>query len=224
MTFSIIAYDETTGTAGAATATGGVAVGAYVPHVRAGVGAIVTQGAYTNWLYGERGLALLATGENAESVLEKIVGEDQGREFRQCLVIDRNGHGAGWTGSENTGLKEFSTAPGVVAGGNFLASHGIADALIRSFLTYPDQPMAWRLFKALQAGEKSGGDVRGLISASIKVDFTDRPPVDLRVDYEPGQALARLETVYRHFHSPPFKEFYDGVPTRTNYSKCGPQS
>lgn len=222
MTFSIVAFDASTGTAGAATATGGVAVGAFVTHARANAGAIATQGAYTNWLYGECGLALLEISMDADSVLKRIVSRDQGREFRQCLIVDSDGKGAGWTGSRNTGLKEFQTSPGVIAGGNFLATHGISVAMIEAYMNNPESPMAWRLLEALRAGKRSGGDARGLISAAIKVDFTDRPPVDLRVDYEPDNTLDKLEQVYRHYHGSPFREFYDGVPTRDDYSKCGP--
>ena len=59
MTWSIIARDEKSGRLGIAVATCAFAVGARVPHVRSGLGAIATQ-ATTNIYYGPRGFALLA--------------------------------------------------------------------------------------------------------------------------------------------------------------------
>ena len=224
MTFSIAFFDKKTGTAGVATTTGSVSVGAFVPHVEAGAGALTTQGAYTNWLYGKIGLEYLRKGESAERVLQYLTQKDDGRAFRQCLIIDSNGSGSGWTGSENSKFKEIEKADGVIAGGNLLARKGVASALIDFFLSNPEQPVAVRLIKALRQGERVGGDSRGLVSAAVKVDFLDKPPIDIRVDYAPGDTLERLHEVYLHYSNSPFKEFYEGIPTRTNFSKCGPES
>lgn len=224
MTFSILYFDEKTGTAGVATTTGSVSVGAFVPHVEAGVGALTTQGAFTNWLYGKAGLESLRRGQDAESVLQHLLKKDEGRDYRQCLVIDRHGSGAGWTGSENTQFKEIEVGRGIIAGGNLLAKKGVASALIDAFVANNDKPVALRLIEALKAGEGAGGDSRGLVSAAVKVDFMDKPPIDIRVDYAPGNTLDKLYEVYIQYQSSPFKEFYEGVPTRTNFSKCGKKS
>ena len=61
MTWSIIARDETTGRIGIVVATRFFAVGALVPHIKTGVGAIASQ-AFMNPLYGPQGLALLESG------------------------------------------------------------------------------------------------------------------------------------------------------------------
>jgi len=221
MTFSIVYFDDNTGACGVATATGSVAVGAFVPHVEAGVGALTTQGAYTNWLYGRIGLDRLRSGEDAERVLQYLIDEDAGREYRQCLIIGRNGSGAGWTGSENQQYREIVKTDGVIAGGNLLAEKGVAAAMIDSFQSHPDDSIARRLLEALRQGERAGGDARGLVSAAVKVDFLDKPPIDIRVDYAPEATLDKLLEVYRHYRSSPFKEFYAGIPTRTDFSKCG---
>ena len=55
MTWSIIARDEATGRVGIIVATRFFAVGALVPHIKTGVGAVATQ-AFVNPLYGPRGL------------------------------------------------------------------------------------------------------------------------------------------------------------------------
>src|SRR4028118_974083 len=56
MTWSIVARDEATGQIGIAVATCAFAVGARVPFVATGVGAVATQ-AFVNPFYGYRGLA-----------------------------------------------------------------------------------------------------------------------------------------------------------------------
>jgi uncharacterized Ntn-hydrolase superfamily protein len=224
MTFSIVYFDDNTGACGVATATGSVAVGAFVPHVEAGVGALTTQGAYTNWLYGKIGLDRMRKGEDSESVLQYLINEDTGREYRQCLIIGRDGSGAGWTGSENRQHREIVKTDGVIAGGNLLAEKGVAAAMIDSFQSHPENSIARRLLDALRQGERAGGDARGLVSAAIKVDFLDKPPIDIRVDYAPEATLEKLFEVYQHYHNSPFKEFYAGVPTRTDFSKCGSTS
>ncbi len=221
MTFSIIFFDTKTGTAGVGTATGNIAVGAFVPHVEAGVGALATQGAYTNWLYGEMGLNLLRQEEGATSVLQKLLAKDTGRESRQCFIVDKNGQTAGWTGKDNGDIRELIKTENIVAGGNLLAKTGIADALIKSFTANDDAPFALRLIDALKAAEQAGGDSRGLLSAAIKVDFLHKPPIDLRVDYAPGNTLDTLREIYSHYQSAPFTAFYNGVPTKNDFSKCG---
>ncbi|MEQ1616118.1 MAG: DUF1028 domain-containing protein, partial [Hyphomicrobiaceae bacterium] len=55
MTWSIIALDEKSGRIGIAVATRFFAVGACVPHIRTGIGAIASQ-AFINPFYGPQGL------------------------------------------------------------------------------------------------------------------------------------------------------------------------
>jgi uncharacterized Ntn-hydrolase superfamily protein len=61
MTWSIIARDSATGQFGIAVATRFFAVGARVPHIAAGFGAVATQ-ALVNPYYGIDGLKLLREG------------------------------------------------------------------------------------------------------------------------------------------------------------------
>src|SRR5689334_7993320 len=58
VTWSIIARDEATGRVGIIVATRFFAVGALVPHIKTGVGAVATQ-AFVNPHYGPQGLAWL---------------------------------------------------------------------------------------------------------------------------------------------------------------------
>lgn len=101
-TFSISACDEDA--CGVAVATNNLAVGATVPHARAGVGAIATQ-FETNPDYGPRGLALLASGHSPRRALATVLAQDgnfegTGTEFRQVALVAPRGVPAIFTGRE----------------------------------------------------------------------------------------------------------------------------
>src|SRR3546814_13527434 len=76
MTYSIAARDAQSGHLGVAVASRFFAVGALVPHLRAGVGAIATQ-AFCSPLYGTDGLALLAAGASVEEALRSVTARDE---------------------------------------------------------------------------------------------------------------------------------------------------
>src|SRR3546814_7965446 len=82
MTYSIVARDAQSGHLGVAVASRFFAVGALVPHLRAGVGAIATQ-AFCSPLYGTDGLALLAAGASVEEALRSVTARDAGRQARR---------------------------------------------------------------------------------------------------------------------------------------------
>src|SRR5436305_8275069 len=75
MTWSIIARDELTGQFGIAVATCFFAVGARVPHVAAGVGAIATE-ALVHPYYGIDGLKRLREVRQPHEVLETLIAAD----------------------------------------------------------------------------------------------------------------------------------------------------
>src|SRR3984957_16200639 len=98
MTWSIIARDDSTGQFGIAVATRSFAVGARVPHIAAGIGAIATQ-ALVNPYYGIDGLKLLRAGRSPCDVLENLIAADPGHDSRQVHVMDASGRIAAYTGS-----------------------------------------------------------------------------------------------------------------------------
>ncbi|MGY4471427.1 putative Ntn-hydrolase superfamily protein [Bradyrhizobium sp. LB9.1b] len=96
MTWSIIARDSATGQFGIAVATRFFAVGARVPYIAAGLGAIATQ-AFVNPYYGIDGVKLLREGLNAHDVLAALLATDDGRESRQIHIMDASGEIAAHT-------------------------------------------------------------------------------------------------------------------------------
>ena len=81
-TFSIVAFDSTTGEVGVAVQSRVFGVGQRVAWVKAGAGAIATQ-ANSNETFGPRGLKLLGDGLSAREVLDWLLAHDDGRDNRQ---------------------------------------------------------------------------------------------------------------------------------------------
>lgn len=221
MTYSIIAHDPRTSAIGVATATGSVAVGGFVPHVRFGVGAVATQGAFTNWLHGENGLTLLEKGLSAQAVRDQLVADDQGEAYRQFIICDRWGHTAGHTGTANLDEKLHYCGEQFAIAGNMLDSQAIVAVMRAAFETRPDAPLHERLLDAMSAGEQHGGDFRGTHSAAIKVQYADQPPVDLRIDWSEKSCIDELRVLYEKTQSHAFQAFLQGVPTYQNPENRG---
>jgi uncharacterized Ntn-hydrolase superfamily protein len=199
MTWSIIARDVATGRIGIAVATKFFAVGAMVPHIRTGAGAIASQ-AFINPHYGPRGLALIEAGKSATEVVDALTAADRGRHNRQLHVMDRDGGFAAYTGAAcidwcgHLLLGSFSVA------GNMLAGPQVLAETARAYEAQEGTPLARRLIAAMRAGEAGGGDKRGKQSAALLIhDGEDYPLYNLRVDdhTDPLAELARLEQVAR---------------------------
>ena len=199
MTWSIIARDDTTGRVGIAVATRFFAVGALVPHIRTGVGAIATQ-AFINPGYGPHGLDLLAEGLGAADVVARLTAADEGRHNRQLHVMDRAGRFAAYTGAACIAWCGHEIRDGFSVAGNMLAGPQVLAETIRAYEACAELPFARRLLAAMHAGEAVGGDKRGRQSAALRVhDGEDYPVLDLRVDdhTDPLAELSRLEAVAR---------------------------
>lgn len=122
-TFSIVAYDPASNMFGVATSTKFPAVGALVPYVRAGVGAIATQ-ARVNPLLGCDGLNLLERGRSAEETLKILLGSDPEPEKRQVCIVDARGLTAAHTGVETDPWRGHLAADNYAVTGNLLVGGG----------------------------------------------------------------------------------------------------
>jgi uncharacterized Ntn-hydrolase superfamily protein len=201
-TYSIAACDLEAGQWGVATQSKFLGVGSVVPWAEPHVGAIATQ-AYANPRYGPDGLALLREGLSAEEVVERLTSADEGRDHRQLGIVDREGRGASYTGSECMDWAGGRTGACYAAQGNILVSAETVDAIVESFeRTSGGAPLAERLLDCLDAAQAAGGDRRGQQSAALLVveheagyaNLTDNI-VDLRVD-EHERPLEELRRIY----------------------------
>lgn len=222
MTFSIVAWDPKTGMTGVAVATKHLAVGALVPHARAGVGAIATQ-AQTNPLLGIWGLELLERRQatespfseaSAEVVLDWLLENDCDRQQRQVHLVDHNGHTAAWTGRDCTGWAGHQAFPYVSVAGNMLTGPEVLEAMAKTYQQHDQINFSDRLLLALAAGEQAGGDKRGRQSAALYVvDQAPYPHLDLRVDHNPDP-IAVLRALHDEAHQDYYQSFRQTMPSQ----------
>src|SRR4051812_15810631 len=168
-TFSIVAYDPTTGDCGVTVASKYFSVGAVVPWGEAGTGCVATQ-ANVNVGYGPRGLELLRQGLTAKQVVDKLLAEDKfpPTEGRQLAVVDAKGNIAAYTGPNAPNWAGDRQGKNCSAQGNILVGAKVPEAMVKAFET-TDGDLAEKLFTALKAGDDAGGDSRGKQSASMLV-------------------------------------------------------
>ena len=189
-TFSIVAVDPATGETGVIVTTRNPCVGNAVPWVRAGVGAVATQGG-TRVEYGNDLLERLAKGMTPQQALDEVVAADKGRERRQVGVIDRQGRSAQWTGKGQYGAEKQGDWVHMRKGatfavqGNSLVSPAVVDAVADTFQKSEGaiRTLADRLIEALAAGHALGGDGRHGETQSAAVLVADpRPGMSRRPD------------------------------------------
>jgi len=200
-TYSIVARDAATGELGVAVQTHQMCVGAVVPWLAPGQGALATQ-SLTNVKFGPMGLAMLAVGLPADQVVEGLIATDPGRDSRQLAVVDRDGRAAAWTGEKCIAYAGHHVGEGYSVQANMMNTPDVVGAMAEAFEGTAGD-LAGRLFAALHAAQEQGGDIRGAQSASIRIvggveveDEADAliPRYDLRVDehHDPVGELGRL--------------------------------
>jgi len=197
-TFSIVARCPESGALGVAVATGAVGVRSRVPHLALGVGAIATQG-YTEIMYGVLGLKLLKRGLEPKEVLKYLLERDAGREYRQVAIIDSRGRKAAHTGRRTPRWSGHRIGANYVVAGNLLRGEEVVLAMEEAFKRNTRLNFEERLLLALEAGERAGGDRRGVVSSALLVARPGSPTLDLSVDYHesPIEELRRRLEDYK---------------------------
>jgi uncharacterized Ntn-hydrolase superfamily protein len=99
MTYSIVARDPESGALGVGVQTHQPAVGAIVPWVKPGVGAVATQ-SFANIAFGPQGLALMESGLPPERALAAMIAGDDMPGRRQVAVLSASGEVAVHTGGQ----------------------------------------------------------------------------------------------------------------------------
>jgi uncharacterized Ntn-hydrolase superfamily protein len=202
MTYSIVAVDEKTGECGSAVASCSTAVGGTVTFSKTGVGVINTQ-SHAHITIGTRVLDEMDDGAAPHVALEQVLGDDPDAEKRQFLAIDVKGRRGAWTGRDCAREHFHRFGDGCVAAGNYLVSREVVVKMVEAYEGTRGELLENRLFEALRAGERAGGDSRGQRAAAIIVvpgpdDETDIN-LDIRVDDHdrPLDELERLQRVFR---------------------------
>jgi len=216
MTWSIVARDSESGDFAVAVASRFFAVGALVPHLIGGAGAVATQ-AFVNPRYGTEGIALLAKGRSAEDVLREVPQHDARRAHRQVYMIDREGCSAAFTGSECIDWAGHVIGRGVSVAGNMLAGPQVVEATLQAYEDNAALPFVDRLLTAMEAGEAAGGDKRGKQSAALKIVKGEAYPwLDIRAD-DSADPLPELRRLYAAAQER-FLLFAELLPTAANPS------
>jgi uncharacterized Ntn-hydrolase superfamily protein len=173
-TFSILAYDSTTGEIGGAVQSRVFSVGNGVLWGEADVGMVATQ-AMVDVSYGPQALALLRESLAPGEVVARVLADDPdprprnwSKAGRQFAVMNARGEVAVHTGERASEWAGHRIARHVSAQGNILAGPAVVDSMVAAFQRTPGH-LSWRLIAALEAGQAAGGDRRGMQSAAMLV-------------------------------------------------------
>jgi uncharacterized Ntn-hydrolase superfamily protein len=198
-TFSIVGCDSATGELGVAVASRFFAVGSVVPWAKADVGAVATQ-SFANTTFGWRGLELLEKGASPIEIVSILLRNDADPTRRQFGIVAADGRSSTYTGKDCIPWAGGRSGPNYAAQGNILAGEAVVVSMESTFV-HTNGTLAERLYAALIAGDRLGGDSRGKQSAALLVvkknagynGYTDRA-IDIRVDdhSEPFKELGRL--------------------------------
>jgi uncharacterized Ntn-hydrolase superfamily protein len=194
-TYSIIAYDSTTGQFGAAVQSHYFRV-ADVIWLEAGVGAVATQ-SLVDFSYGPLGLDMMRLGKSAGEALAGLLASDPKNAVRQVAMIDRNGDIAVHTGDKCIAEAGDLTGTYYSVQANLMRNVTVWGAMAKAYEN-TEGDLADRMMAALEAAQAEGGDIRGMQSAALKV-VTGKPTgqvwrdqlIDIRVDDSP-QPLVEL--------------------------------
>lgn len=194
-TFSMVARDERDGSYGVVVSTARPNVGSLVPFVSLN-GAIATQ-ARVNTDLGRKGIALVDAGVAVNVALKALLESDDDRALRQVHGIGASGAFT-FTGEECVSWAGHHVGDTYSVAGNMLAGADVIDAMAAAFETGVGEELSERLLRALEAGQRAGGDKRGKQSAALLVASpTPRLYHNLRVDdhTDPVAELRRIHSV-----------------------------
>lgn len=219
MTFSILAYDQKTGTCAAAAATGSLCVGGWVIRGDIERGLSASQGTAPSTFWRDEAIRLMGQGVTAGDAVFAVTQGDAGRGHRQLITLDCAGRAGGFTGGKSIAVAAHRCFSGLAVAGNMLSSAAVLDALVARYREGDGEDMAVRLLASLRAAEAAGGDSRGLLSAAMLVLSPDAPPLDLRVDRS-SAPLDDLGALLSAVRTPPYADWLDEVPVLTDKSRA----
>ena len=211
MTFSILAYDPLTESYGGASATGNICVGGWVLRGDPLSGVSASQGSEPSTLWGERILRYTGDGLDAKTAIKNTIKTDKGKQRRQLSVIDKKGNGSVFSGNENSSIIDELVSNNLVLSGNILSNKNVLNSMKERYLENQDKSLLYRLYFALQGGNKAGGDKRGIFSASILIVSRNSPPISLRVDYSTNP-LKKLKELISKSNTKDYTNWLNSLP------------
>jgi len=216
MTFSIIARNPKTGEIGGAAATGNLCVGGWVLRGDIKKGITTSQGFYPSTVWGENILINLNKFSPAVAS-NKIIKKDRNKNYRQFSCMNKFGKGFSFTGNKNIKFYDQIVLPNLVISGNMLSNNKIVAQIAKNF-SLKNKSLSQSLIDALKIGKKYGSDKRGLMSAAILVLNENKPPINIRVDYDINP-ISKLEKILKMTNRPNYKNWLRKLPTNKKQYK-----
>lgn len=199
MTFSILGFSPRNGMLGMAVSSSSPAVAARCAHARARVGVVATQN-ITDPSLGPKGLDLIAEGLEAERALERLTSENPHIEYRQLVLLDRNGKSAGFSGSKTLGTHAVMLGRNGAAAGNLLKDAEVPSHMLACFEKTETLDLGDRLIEALLEGLRAGGEAGPVHSAGlVLVRDVPWPVADLRVDWHDTDPIGELARLWQRY-------------------------
>lgn len=211
-TFSIVARDTVTGEMAVGVQSHWFSVGTLVPWGKSGVGVVATQ-SFVNPAFGPEGLKLMKSGKKADEALQKLISEDEGRDYRQVAFLDVHGNVSAYTGSKCIESAFHIVGDNFSVQANMMLNDKVVTAMAKAYELNGNLPLAERVLKVLEAAQKAGGDIRGKQSAALIVVNGEKvegawldKKIDLRVDDHENpidelQRLLQIHRAYEHMNS-----------------------
>lgn len=205
-TYTLLAREPETGNVGIVTASSCLCVGAVVPFMRAGVGAVAIQN-LNDPRVAYAVMEELENGVDPKDAFEralKFFGRPEDRQVAVRAIAPREGHTVQYavTGVSCLPWCGQIERDDLTILGNGLKGPKVLDAMEKGFRESRSKYFAERMIESLLAAERAGGDRRGKQSAAIKIVGTQNlqpPVVDLRVDDHP-EASGELHHLWMLFH------------------------
>ena len=194
-TFSILAISPDSKLMGVAVASGSTYVGDRVPHAKPGIAVVATQ-AYTNVIYGIKGLELLMNGLTPQKALNTLLGEDPERNLRQVAIMNFKREKAVFTGADAPEYHGKVIGEDYIVIGNLLSRKEVVSSMAKQFES-SNGDLAWKMVEALKAGSESGGDKRGEKSAALVVVGAEKVEVEIKI----GAHKNAVEELFRKLKS-----------------------
>lgn len=175
------------------------AVAARCAHARARVGVVATQN-ITDPSLGPKGLDLIDGGLDAERALERLKAQTPDIEYRQIVILDRNGKSAGFSGAKTLGTHALALGRNGAAAGNLLKTAEVPSHMLARFEETEALDLGDRLVEALIEGLSAGGEAGPVHSAGLlMVRDVPWPVADLRVDWHDEDPIDELANLWKRY-------------------------
>ena len=154
----------------------------------------------------------LEEDKTTEQIMEHFREIDEGIESRQIGMVTYEGETFAFTGEKCSFWAGHKTGKDYACQGNILVGPEVIEKMSLAFENTEGSLMD-RLFAALQAGDETGGDIRGKQSARLLVkkkreNTTSDTVIDIAIEDhdEPVEELGRILGVYKNIQT--FGEYY----------------